>query len=85
MIHKNNLILKDEQTPDEALNNFNEGDKLRAIVMEINPSRKKISLSMKEIKRQEERQELSRYLHDDHKDNGSNTFTLGDLIKNQDS
>ena len=85
LIHKNNLILKEDESPDEALTNFKEGDSIKAIVMELNSSRKKLSLSMKEMKRQEERQELSRYLHDDHKDNGSNTFTLGDLIKNQDS
>lgn len=82
LIHKNNLEFGDDETADEALSKYNVGDTLKAAVIEIIASKKKMALSMREIKKMEERQELSRYLHDDDEET-SEKVTLGDFIKKQ--
>ncbi|WP_184743033.1 30S ribosomal protein S1 [Spirochaeta isovalerica] len=79
LIHKNNLTVNRDDDPEEILAKFNVGDKITAAVTEINPSRQRLSLSVKELKLREQKAEISKYMHEEEEDS---TFTLGDMINN---
>jgi small subunit ribosomal protein S1 len=63
---------------EEAIKKFSVGEKVKCVVTEVNPVRQRLSLSIRELQRQEQRQELQKYIHDD-QDGG--TVTLGDMLK----
>ncbi len=86
LISKYNLANPEEEYTDEILKRFKEGDRVKAMVMDVNPSAKKLSLSIRDLIRQTQKKEISKYIHDDHDDEGD-TFTFADLMKekNQDS
>ena len=52
-----------------------------ALVVELQASKKKLSLSIKEMKIREQKKEISKYIHED--DNGDSTFTLADMLKDR--
>lgn len=79
LIHKNNLSANRDDDPEEVLARFNIGDKITAAVTEINSSRQRLSLSVKELKIREQKAEISKYIHEEEDDS---TFTLGDMINN---
>jgi small subunit ribosomal protein S1 len=80
LIHKNNLEFGEDESADDALAKMNIGDSVKAAVIEIIPAKKKMALSMREIKKMEERQELSRYLHEDETVD-TDRITIGDFMK----
>ena len=51
---------------------------IKAVVTEVNPGRQRLSLSIRELQRQQQRQELQKYIHDADDDA---TVTLGDMLK----
>jgi len=79
LIHKNNLIESKGENPDEKLSSYNIGDKLRATVIEINPHRQKLSLSVRELRYREERAEISRYMERKKED----SYTLADMLEDK--
>ncbi|MFW6313903.1 MAG: S1 RNA-binding domain-containing protein, partial [Spirochaetota bacterium] len=81
LINKSQLADPREMPFEKALEKYNVGDKIRAVVTEINPGRQKLSLSIRELARQEQRQEMQKYVGDD---DGS-TFTLGDILKDKEN
>ena len=81
LIHKNNLIESKGENPDEKLATYNIGDKLRAVVNEINPKKQKLSLSIRELRYREERAEISRYM--DNKEGSKDSYTLADMLEDK--
>jgi len=81
LIHKSNLMESKGENPDEKLASYNIGDKLRAVVTEINPSKQKLSLSVRELRYREERAEISRYM--DGKGRGGDSYTLADMLEDK--
>lgn len=79
LIHKNNLVESKDENPDEKLSLCNVGDKLRATVIEINPHKQKVSLSVRELRYQEERIEISGYTEREKE----NSYTLADMLKDK--
>ena len=77
LIHKNNLTENRDDDPEEVLGKYNVGDKITAAVTEINPSRQRLSLSVKEMKLREQKAEISKYMHEEEH---NPTFTLGDMF-----
>ncbi|NEP79103.1 MAG: S1 RNA-binding domain-containing protein [Okeania sp. SIO3B3] len=67
-----------EETEEELLAKFKAGDKVKAFVTDVNTQTQRLSLSIREYQKGLQRQELSKYIHDDDEDQ---TFTLGDFIK----
>ena len=67
-----------DETDDELLAKYKVGDKVKAFVSDINTQSQRLSLSIREYQKGLQRQELSKYIHDD--DDGQ-TFTLGDFLK----
>ena len=67
-----------DETEDELLAKYKAGDKVKVLVTDINTQSQRLSLSIREYQRSLQRQELSKYIHDDEEET---TFTLGDFIK----
>ncbi len=82
LISKYNLIGPDEEYTDAVLNNFKEGDPITAVVTDVNIHSQKLSLSIKELVRRTQRQEMSKYIHTEDEDD---TFTFADLLKEKDT
>lgn len=80
LITKYNLVGPDEEYTDATLKKFKVGDPITAMVLEVNPSTQKLSLSLKEAIRKSQQSELSKYIRDD---NESDTFTFGDLMRSR--
>jgi len=50
-------------------------------VVELNPDRQRLGLSIKDLIQKQEREEISRFIQEDEEDAG---YTLGDLLKAKD-
>lgn len=57
---------------------FNKGDEVSAVVLGVDPAKKRISLSIKDFDKQREKETIAQYMQDSNK---SQTMSLGDLIK----
>ena len=78
LINKANLTDPKNETFEEAVQRFKVGQKVQAVVTEVNPGRNRLSLSIREMHRQEQRAELEKYIHDE----GEETkLTLGEMLK----
>ena len=81
LINKSQLSDPREVPFEKAVEKINVGDKIRAVVTELNPARQKLSLSVRELSRQEQRQEMQKYIgYED-----ESTFTLGDMLKDKEN
>jgi len=78
LVNKMNVADPRNESFEEAIKKFSVGEKVKCVVTEVNPVRQRLSLSIRELQRQEQRQELQKYIHDD-QDGG--TVTLGDMLK----
>ncbi len=79
LIHKNDLSNDRSIDREELLKNYKDGDRIRALIVEIDEKKRRLGLSIKALERSEEQQSISQYLvknDDDH-----TGFTLGDLLK----
>jgi len=78
LINKANLTDPKNESFEEAVQRFKVGQKIQAVVTEVNPGRNRLSLSIREMHRQEQRAELEKYIHDE----GEETkLTLGEMLK----
>ena len=67
---------------DEVMKKFKVGDPITAMVVELNPSTQKLSLSIKEMIKRSQQYEIAKYIHDD--DDESDTFSLADMVRYKD-
>ena len=81
LIHKNNLSDDRDADPDELLSKYKVGDKISSAVIELQASKQKLSLSVKEMKLREQKKEISKYIHED--DGDDTTYTLADMLKDK--
>ncbi len=78
LIAKSNLVDSRDQDPEDFMKTLNVGDKLKVTVLEVAADKQRLSLSLKDFVRQQQREEMSRYIsHDD----DHSSFRLGDLLK----
>jgi small subunit ribosomal protein S1 len=68
------------ETLEEVLASMKEGEPIRAVVVEVNPSRQKLGLSRVDYIRRVHDEEMSKYLQSE---GTSDTVTLGDLLKDK--
>jgi small subunit ribosomal protein S1 len=83
LIHKTNLSENRDEDPDEALKKFQVGDKVKAVVLEIQPDKQKVAFSIRDYRKKVQREEISRYMAAEESD--GSTFTLGDFLKSKGS
>jgi len=83
LIHKSNLTENREENPDEALKKYKVGDKIKAVVLEIQSDKQKLAFSIRDYQKKVQRDELSRYMAEE--ESGGSVFTLGDFLKSKNS
>jgi small subunit ribosomal protein S1 len=79
LIHKTNLVENRDDDPDEALKKYKVGDPVKAVVLELQGDKQKLSFSIRDYQKKVQQAELSRYMAAEESD--GSTFTLGDLLK----
>jgi small subunit ribosomal protein S1 len=57
------------------------GDKVNAVVLELQPDKQKVAFSIKDYRKKVQRDEISRYMAAE--ETGASTFTLGDFLKSK--
>ncbi|MDR2394039.1 MAG: 30S ribosomal protein S1 [Treponema sp.] len=83
LIHKTNLPENREESADEALKKYHVGDKIKAVVLELQPDKQKVAFSIRDYQKKVQREELSRYIAVGESD--GSTFTLGDFLRSKGS
>ena len=83
LIHKTNLTENRDENPDEALKKYKVGDKIKAVVLEIQGDKQKLAFSIRDYQKKMQREEISRYMSEG--ESGDSTFTLGDFLKSKNS
>jgi len=81
LIHKSNLTENKDENPDDALRKYKVGDKIKAVVIDIQGDRQKLAFSIRDYQKKAQREELSRYMVG--RESNSSSFTLGDLLKSK--
>jgi small subunit ribosomal protein S1 len=79
LIHKSNLPESREENPDDALKKYKAGDKINAVVLELQADKQKVAFSIKDYQKKVQRDEISRYMAAE--ETGDSTYTLGDSLK----
>ena len=80
LIKKQDLSEDKDEPYDDALKRFHAGQAVKALVVELSPERQKLGLSIRDLVRRQQREEMSRFMQDDSRDG----YTLGDLLKEKD-
>ncbi|GMO42819.1 MAG: 30S ribosomal protein S1 [Termitinemataceae bacterium] len=83
LIHKSNLTKNKEDNADEELKKYKVGDKITAVVIELQADKQKVAFSIRDYQKKVQRDEISRYMAAD--ESNDSTFTLGDMIKSRES
>jgi small subunit ribosomal protein S1 len=81
LIHKSNLAEKKDASTDDALKNYKVGDKVNAVLIEVQPEKRKAAFSVRDYKKKAQRDEILRYMAAE--EAGDSTFTLGDMLKSR--
>jgi len=82
LIHKSNLVENREDDPEEAMKKYKIGDKIKAVVLEIQSDKQKAAFSLRDYQKKLQRDELSRYMSKDDESSDS-TYTLGSVMKSK--
>jgi small subunit ribosomal protein S1 len=83
LIHKTNLVENREEDPEEALKKYKPGDKLKAVVLEIQSDKQKVAFSIRDYQKKMQRDEISRYMA--REESSDSTYTLGAVLKSKNS
>jgi small subunit ribosomal protein S1 len=83
LIHKSNLTENREENPDDALKKYKVGDKIKAVVLDIQADKQKLAFSIRDYQKKMQREEISRFMAEE--ESGGSTVTLGDFIKSRNS
>jgi small subunit ribosomal protein S1 len=83
LIHKSNLTENREEDPEEALKKYKVGDKVKAVVLELQPEKQKVAFSIRDYQKKVQREAISQYMAEE--ETNESTFTLGDMLKSRDS
>jgi small subunit ribosomal protein S1 len=80
LIKKQDLSEDKDEPYDDALKRFHAGQAVKALVIELSVERQKLGLSIRDLVRRQQREEISRFIQDD----SAEGYTLGDLLKGKD-
>ncbi|AEZ57403.1 bifunctional cytidylate kinase/ribosomal protein S1 [Treponema pallidum subsp. pertenue] len=80
LVRKQHLVENRDGDPGEALRKYAVGDRVKAVIVDMNVKDRKVAFSVRDYQRKVQRDELSRYMSAPRgEDEGS--FTLGDLMR----
>ncbi|QTQ16727.1 30S ribosomal protein S1 [Treponema parvum] len=80
LVNKSNLSDDKEIPFEEAVKKYNVGDKINVYVVDINVDKEKAAFSVREYKKKQQRDEISRYMSSS-SDDDDGAYTLGDFMK----
>jgi len=80
LINQSHLFDPKIETLEDALAKYKAGDKIKCVVIEIKPSKQKLSLSLKDYYRMLQKEEIAKYIHDDTTEDRA---SIADFIKNK--
>jgi small subunit ribosomal protein S1 len=83
LVHKSNLPENKDESPEDALKKYHVGDKIKAVILEIQSDKQKVAFSIRDYQKKIQRDEISRYMAAEESDDS--TFTLGDFLKSKNS
>lgn len=78
LLHKSQLTETKEQNPDELMEKFNIGDEMKVVIVDLDEHKKRLALSVREMKSRAERSDMKEYLDSDKESSGA---SLGDFLK----
>jgi small subunit ribosomal protein S1 len=81
LIHKSNLPDTRDENPDEALKKYQVGDKIKAVILELQPEKSMVAFSIRDYQKKVQRDELSRYMAAEEAEDSK--YTLGDFLKSK--
>jgi small subunit ribosomal protein S1 len=81
LIHKSNLSENRDDNPDDVLKKYHVGDRIKAVILELQPDKQKVAFSIRDYQKKVQRDEISRYMAAE--ESGDSTFTLGDVLKSK--
>jgi small subunit ribosomal protein S1 len=81
LIHKSNLPENRDENPDEALKKYKVGERIKAVVLELQPEKQKVAFSIRDYQKKVQQEEISRYMSGEESDDS--TYTLGDFLKSK--
>jgi len=81
LIHKSNLVENRDDSYEEAMKKYTVGDKIKAVIIEMQADKQKIAFSIRDYQKKVQREELSRYMAAEETD--ESTYTLGDFLKSK--
>ncbi len=64
-VNRGNIFDPNSETLEDALKKYKEGDTIKAVVTEINPSRQRLNLSIKDHYRRQQKEDMIKYMHND--------------------
>jgi small subunit ribosomal protein S1 len=79
LIHKTNLVENRDEDPDEAMKKYKTGDKIKAVVHEVQSDKQKVAFSIRSYQKKVQRDEISRYMTEE--ESSDSTYTLGAVFK----
>jgi len=84
LVSKYNLVEPgpEDSRDEDYLSRFKVGQKVKALITELNPKNQRLSLSIKDYEKSIQRKEISKYIHDEEDES---TATFGDFLKGMDS
>ncbi len=77
-INRNNIFDPDTETFEEAFDRYKIGDRIQAVVTEINPKRQRLTLSIRDYYKKQQQEEIVKYLHDE---SSEEKVTLAEFIR----
>ncbi|MCL2210750.1 MAG: 30S ribosomal protein S1 [Treponema sp.] len=81
LIHKTNLTENRDDDPDEALKKYKVGDRIKAVVLEIQSDKQKVAFSIRDYQKKVQRDDMSRYMAKE--ESSDSTYTLGAVFKSK--
>lgn len=83
LIAKYNLVAPEEEYKDSILESYKEkiGEPITAMVLEVNPSTQKLSLSIKEMIKRSQESEMAKYMAEEDEDDGDTYNPFADILK----
>ncbi|HWP67764.1 MAG TPA: 30S ribosomal protein S1 [Rectinemataceae bacterium] len=82
LVKKQDLSSDREESWDNALKRFSAGMAVKAVVIDLNPERQKLGLSIRDLVQRQQREEISKFMQSEESDSG---YTIGDLLKERDN
>ncbi|HWR10924.1 MAG TPA: 30S ribosomal protein S1 [Rectinemataceae bacterium] len=82
LVKKQDLSSDRDVSWDDALKTFTVGMAVKAVVVDLNPERQKLGLSIRDLVQRQQREEISKFMQSEDNDAG---YTIGDLLKERDN